>query len=198
MKIKHAIISTFFFLALLITIYIAHIKFLNVNVIFYASIADMLITAAIMGLILFTPSLFQSLTKFEKSQLIIIWLSIGYSLVISIPTVIDRSLSFYLLEKLQQRDGGIKLSAFEDVFSKEYIKEYHLIDVRITEQIESGTIVLDRGCVKLTPKGETIAEFSSSFRRNLLPKKRLLMGNYSDDLTHPLKNDTYETSYKCK
>ena len=54
------------------------------------------------------------------------------------------------------------------------------MDVRRTEQLQSGTVVLDDGCLKLTPWGNALASFSRYFRMNLLAKHRLLAGEYTD------------------
>jgi hypothetical protein len=197
MKIRYALVSTLIFLAILFLIYYIHVTYLRVNVVFYASIADAMISTSLMGLILFIFSRFNIFTQLEKLQLIIIWLLLGYSLAISLPTVIDRSLSFYILEKLQQRGGGIKLSAFENIFKDEYVKEHHLIEVRITEQEESKTLEIKNGCVLLTKKGNFIATSSRFFRKNFLPKQRLLMGKYSDELTDPFRNGKSNKSYTC-
>jgi hypothetical protein len=198
MKIRYALVSTLFFLAILFLIYYIHVTYLRVNIVFYASITDAMIAASLAGLILFTSSRFRLLNHFEKLQLLFIWVLVGYGLAISVPTVIDRSLSFYILEKLEQRGGGIKLNAFEEVFTKEYVKEHRLVDVRLTEQLESGTITINGECVKLTDKGRGLVKFSTMFRHNMLPKKRLLMGHYSDDLTDPLrKSDKNFVNYIC-
>jgi small basic protein len=165
--------------------------------VFYASIADGLLAASIMGAILFFSKWLGVFTRFEKIQLLIIWLLVGYSFAISLPTVIDRSLSFYILEKLDQRGGGIRFDAFNDIFTKEYVKEHRLVDVRLTEQMESGTIVVEGDCVKLTKKGRKIVKFSTMFRHNLLPKHRLLMGQYSSDLTNPFKDSIESPNYLC-
>jgi hypothetical protein len=130
--------------------------------------------------------------------LIIIWLLLGYAIAISIPTVIDRSLSFYILEKIQQRGGGIRQDAFERIFTQEYIGEHRLIDVRLTEQLESGTVEIKNGCVFLTSKGYIVASFGRYFRTHWLPRKRLLMGEYSDDLTDPFKNSVSNYEYTCR
>ena len=198
MKSKNAIISTIIFLILLGLIYYIHVTFFNVNVVFYSSIADAVMAALLTGVILFTSKWRSLFNHFEKIQLVMIWLLIGYSLAISVPTVIDRSLSFYILEKLDQRGGGIRFDAFEDVFTKEYVKEHRLVDVRLTEQLESGTITIENGCVKLSEKGRNLVRFSTIFRRNLLPKKRLLMGRYSDDLTAPFKASIKKVDYYCE
>jgi hypothetical protein len=198
MKFKLAILSSIIYLVLLGLIYFIHVKFFNVNVVFYASIADGIFASSLLAVILCISKWFRVFTHFEKIELVVIWLLVGYCLAISVPTVIDRSLSFYILEKLDQRGGGIRQDAFEDVFTKEYVKEYRLVDVRLTEQLESGTITIENGCVKLTEKGKGLAKFSAIFRHNLLPKKRLLMGYYSDDLTNPFKKSQAEVEYKCE
>ena len=94
--------------------------------------------------------------------------------------------------------GGIKPDRFEDVFTKEYVKEDRLVDVRLTEQLDSGTIVIKNGCVKLRDKGERIAAFSRMFRHDFLSKKRLLMGKYTDVLTDPFRHSGVSPDYKCK
>lgn len=198
MKIKYALLATAIFVVLLGIIYYVHIAFFRVNVVFYSSIADAFFSVLVAGLILFAKKSFSALNNFEKSQLLVIWLLAGYGFAISIPTVIDRSLSFYILEKLQQRGGGIRQDRFEDVFTKEYAKEARLVDVRLTEQLESGTIAIKNGCVKLTDKGNSIATFGRFFRQNLLPKKRLLMGEYTDDLTNPFRQSEVTPSYICR
>ena len=197
MKIKSAFLATTLFVLLLGAIHYAHVSLLPVNVVFYAAIGDGVLAAVLTGVALYGFSCFKPLGGFEKAQLIVIWLLAGYGFAISVPTVIDRSLSMYILEKLQQRGGGIKLANFEDVFTKEYVKEHRLVDVRLTEQMESGTVVITNGCVKLTEKGAAIAQFSRFYRQHLLPRQRLLFGKYSDDLTDPFKHSKDETDYKC-
>jgi hypothetical protein len=197
MKLVRAGIATFAFVVFLFIIYYLHITFFNINVLFYAAIADAIMAAFFTGFIFYTVGYFRPFNWFEKMQLVLIWLLIGYALAISVPTVIDRSLSFYILEKLQQRGGGIKLDSFEQVFTQEYVKEHRLVDVRLTEQAESGTIRIENGCVKLTEKGKNIASFSRAFRQNFLPKHRLLMGKYSDDLTNPFRNSSSGSDYLC-
>jgi hypothetical protein len=75
--------------------------------------------------------------------------------------------------------------------------EHRLVDVRITEQQQSGTIQVKNGCVLLTERGQTLATFSRFFRNHLLPKQRLLMGEYSSDLTDPFRNSSKHIDYLC-
>jgi len=196
-KVGRIITITVSFVIALLAIYVVHSLYLRVNVVFYSAILDGMIATALCGVLLWLLPWFKVLGPVEKLQLIVIWLLLGYGYAISIPTVLDRSLSFYILEKLEQRGGGIRQDAFEDVFTKEYVKEDHLVDVRLTEQLQSGTITIRDGCVLLTDKGRRLAYFSRFFRNNLLPKHRLLMGAYSDALTDPFRNSTTDVSYRC-
>ena len=195
MKIVYSILCLLAFVFFYVITYLIHINFFQVDVVFYAAIVDGVIASFLMLIALILLKVFKA---FEKFLLICIFLLIGYSIAISVPTVIDRSLSFYILEKIQQRGGGIKLDSFEEVFTKEYVKEHRLVDVRLTEQIQSGTITIENGCVKITEKGVNITKFSRYFRLHFLPKKRLLMDEYTDDLTDPFRNSSLTTNYQCQ
>ncbi|WP_282045732.1 hypothetical protein [Roseibium album] len=197
MKLVSSIIATVMFIALLLVTYCIHIWYFPVNVVFYASITDAFIAAILAAAVLFFTDLFSRLGGFEKSQLVAIWLLGGYAFAISIPTVIDRSLSFYILEKLEQRGGAILVDRFEDVFTKEFIDEHRLVDVRLTEQQQSGTVEIVDGCAILTDRGRAIVAFSSYFRLNLLPQRRLLNGEYTDDLTNPFRESIEAPDYSC-
>ncbi|HRQ65778.1 MAG TPA: hypothetical protein PKZ76_13095 [Xanthomonadaceae bacterium] len=186
------------FLLLLVVVYWTHVRHFPVGVVFYAALSDVFISATVCTAALWVLRWFAVLGALEKVQLTVIWLLAGYALAISVPTVIDRSLSFYVLEKLDQRGGGIRADAFEQLFTQEYMKEHRLVDVRLTEQLESGTIEIEDGCVVLTDRGRRLARFSRSFRLNFLPRKRLLMGDHTDDLTDPFRASAPEVDYVCK
>lgn len=198
MKPIRASLATAFFLVILVAIYYIHANFFKVDVVFYAAIADAVMAALATGALLFVLDFFRVFNHFERLQLIVIWLLTGYAMAISVPTVIDRSLSFYILEKLQQRGGGIQQDRFAQVFTDEYLKEHRLVDVRLTEQVASGTIVIANGCVRLTRKGDELATLSRSFRAHWLPKQRLLLGHYSDALVNPFKNSATPPDYVCQ
>ena len=197
MKFIKAIKASAIFLTLLLLIYYLHVKFFFVNVVFYSAILDGILATLVSSFILWRYKGFSIFSLFEKIQMLIIWLFFSYIFAISIPTVIDRSLSFYILEKLHQRGGSISLTSFDDVIVNEYMKEHRLVDIRITEQINSGTILLENNCVRLTNRGKKIVQFSLYFRKNFLPKKRLIMGKYSSDLTDPFRDGITKTDYEC-
>lgn len=197
MKLLRALIATGLFLIIFAVVYLGHIHFFNIDVVFYAALLDAVIALIISTLMVVLLHWFDPLSLFEKCHLLVIWALLGYAIAISGPTVIDRSLSFYLLEKLQQRGGGIRQDRFADIFTGEYMHEHRLVDVRLTEQLQSGTITMVDGCVLLTPKGEMLASLGQFFRNNLLPKKRLLMGQYTDQLTDPFRASSNNVDYTC-
>jgi len=99
---------------------------------------------------------------------------------------------------LQQRGGGILLDRMPEVFIQEYMKEHHLVDVRMTEQLEAGKVVVRDGCVRLTTWGDSMATASRFYRLHFLPTRRLLMGTYSAALVDPFKSDEGGKDYTCK
>lgn len=197
-KLIRAGVATTLFVVLLACVYVVHAWFLPVDVVFYSAVADGALAAVLASGALWTLRWFEPLGTFEKCQLGAIWLLLGYAFAISVPTVIDRSLSFYLLEKLQQRGGGIRQDAIAGIFVNEYMREHRLVDVRMTEQLASGTIVIENDCVLLTAKGRRMASFSRAVREYLLPRRRLLMGTYSDALTDLYRDSPRDADYRCE
>ena len=191
-------LSIFIYLVILLAIYLVHINFFEVQVILYSALLDSLVALIIFALIGLSLKNKINLNFFE-SILIILFLSlIGYSLSISLPTVIDRSLSFYFLEKINQHNGAIEKASMRDIFTNDYVDEYKLVEIRITEQLESGTIQLDGSCISLTKRGYLIVKFSNFFRKNLLANKRLILDEYSNHLTDPLGNSSVNIEYLCQ
>lgn len=197
-KFVSAVGMTALFFVIMIFIYYLHVRFFPVGVVFYSALLDAALAALLTGIVLLVATSLP-LQAFEKTLLVVIWLLAGYGVAISVPTVLDRSLSFYILEKLQQRGGGIRVASFPDVVTEEFMNEARVVDVRLTEQIESGTITIKNGCVKLTERGDRLATMSQFFRRNFLPKHRLLAGEYTDALVDPFsKSLPGPVGYECE
>jgi hypothetical protein len=185
------------FLIIFGAIHYVHFRFMLVNVVLFSAVLDGLLATLITCLILFTNRFFGAVQTSEKMLLSVIFLLTGYTLALSIPAVIDRSLSFYILEKLQQRGGGIMLDRMPEVFTQEYMQEHHLVDIRMTEQMEAGTVVVRDGCVLITPWGNSMATASRFYRLHFLPTRRLLMGTYSSALVDPFQGDRGAKDYTC-
>jgi hypothetical protein len=198
MRVLYFFLIILLYSILLIITNVIHAHFFSVDVVFYSALFDASISAVLLFFILGALGYLKHFNGLELLQMTLILLLSGYIYAISIPTVIDRSLSFYILEKIAQRGGGINKSAMETIFTKEYVKEHRLVDVRLTEQLESGTIYIENNCIKLTDWGKALARFSRFYRTNLLPKNRLLMGERTDDLTDPFRKSFPKANYSCK
>jgi len=197
-KVVRALVATAAFVLLLLVTYALHVRYLRVNVVLYSALLDAVVAAALVAAGLHLSRFRAGFTSMERALLLLVWLLGGYAFAISIPTVIDRSLSFYILEKLQQRGGGIRADRMADVFTSEYMVEDRLVDVRLTEQVQSGTITVQGGCVRLTPRGARLARMSSYFRSHFLPRHRLLRGEYTDALTDPFRHSVARVDYTCR
>ena len=194
--LRAAVLYQAIFLIILVVSYYLYVNYLYVDVLLYDSVKLVAIVATLMFVMTGKKFLFQS--WYDKFLQGVISLLLGYALAITFPTIIDRSLSFYFLEKLQQRGGGIQLAAFDDIFTQEYAKEHRLVDIRLTEQMQSGMLTIENDCVLLTPKGSRTATFALWFRQHLLPKKRLLNDEYTDVLVDPFAESTPLYDYRCQ
>jgi len=175
-----------------------HFQFFTVHVVFYDTLLDVMIAGGILLLGYFAWWRQRlSLTPSETVLSLIVGVLSGYIFAITVPTVIDRSLSIYILEKIGQRGGGIRQDSFDRVFKEEYLLEHKLVDIRLTEQVNSGTIRIKNGCVSLTDRGRQIIAFTRFYRKNLLPKHREVMGQLTDDLTDPFRQSSSNKGYEC-
>ena len=177
-KLKITFLYSLLFLILFISINYIHNKFFNVNVLLYSSLFDGFISTLITLVVLKN----KKINRFEFLLIGSLFLSATYILSISIPTVIDRSLSFYMLENIHHTGSGIRKSKLDDLIRIKYMNEYKVLDMRLTEQIQSGTISIAGECIQLTKFGKKIVNFSEFYRANFLPNKRLLLDSYSNEL----------------
>jgi hypothetical protein len=187
----------FFYTVIFLCVWVVCANYFKVDVVFYSAIWVAVISLIFHLVIVSMLPMFVSFSFFERMQHLTSCALLGFILAISIPTVIDRSLSFYILEKLQQRGGSIQLAKFDYIFTVEYMREHRLVDVRLTEQEKSGTLVVNEGCVILTEKGDKVASFGRFFRQYFLPKRRLLLGEYTDQLIDPFSRSDAQPDYLC-
>ena len=196
-KLKTFFLAIFLYLFTYALIYLVHINFFRVNVIFYSALLDSFIALIIFLVCFVSTRVFKKFSNSESCMLFLILLLVGYSFSISLPTVIDRSLSFYFLEKIKQHDGAINRNAMSEIFINDYMIEYKLVEMRLTEQLSSGTIEILDGCIFLTERGYLVTKFSSYFRKNFIANKRLILDEYSDQLTDPLRDSLVNETYLC-
>jgi len=183
---------------LFICVHLIHFRFFVVDVVFYAALFDVFLSAGF--LVMMYAFFLRKRLKISRQNLVLsslLGLSGGYIFAITIPTVIDRSLSAYILEKLVQRGGAVQEDALDQIFTEEYIPEFKLMDVRLQEALSSRTVIIDSNCILITAKGRRVAGITQFYRRNFLPKKRRLMGEVTDVLVNPFKRSGKDVDYLC-
>ncbi len=186
-------------LMLFAAVNLIHFRFLTVRVVAYDALLDVVVAAGLAVAVYVLALRRRLATNGLESLLFLALGALGATLfAIMVPTVIDRSLSIYILEKLDQRGGGIRQAAFEEILIREFFPEHQLVAIRLTEQLNSGTITIEDGCVRLTPRGENVARWTRFYRTTLLPRRREIMGRFSDDLTDPFRNSVHEAGYTCR
>lgn len=89
-------------------------------------------------------------------------LSLNICFLVLLPVTVDRSVTVYLLSKIEQQNGaGIAPSRLQRAFIDGYVVGMGAIDRRIDEQQRSGNITVGQdGKVHLTEQGERFMKFS--------------------------------------
>jgi hypothetical protein len=186
-----------FFVVMLLAVNYIHCNMFQVNVVLYSALQDVVISVVISGLASWFVIFRKGIPAIAFLELLIIFGLSGYIYALSIPTIIDRSYSIYILEKLEQQGGKLKQAAFDEAVIQEFTREHRLTDVRLTEQEQSGTVTVTNGCVALTEKGQMVVSFTRWYREHMLPQHRLLMGTYTNDLINPFRQPSQMKDYRC-
>jgi hypothetical protein len=175
-----------------------HFQLITVKVVMYSAFVDVLVSAAVVAIVIGFTGWFVAGFWIEITLAIAVGALLSALYAVLVPTVIDRSLSVYMLEKVEQLGGGVRQDAFLRMFKDEYPREHRVVDIRLTEQITSGTITLNNGCVHLTPRGTEVVKITRFYRKHLLPQKRDILGDISDDLTDPFRKPSETADYACR
>lgn len=83
-------------------------------------------------------------------------LAFNISFLIVFPVTFDRSITMFLLARIEQRDGQLDAQGLQQVYIHEYLGEMRQIDRRIREQAMSGNIRVEDGRIFITPQGRRL------------------------------------------
>lgn len=97
-------------------------------------------------------------------------LAFNVSFLIVFPVTFDRSITMFLLARVERQDGRLDARGLEHVYVREYLGDMRQIDRRIEEQSLSGNIRVDQGRIHITPQG-----------RRLLAGGRVIGGLFGTD-----------------
>jgi hypothetical protein len=83
-------------------------------------------------------------------------LAFNISFLIVFPVTFDRSITMFLLARIERQDGQLDPRALEQVYVREYLGDMRQIDRRIAEQTVSGNIRVVDGHIHITPQGRRL------------------------------------------
>lgn len=128
----------------------------GLSILFYRGIAIALLAAMLMIL---GGLMVRRLVRLDLPTLIgAVGLSLAFNIafLISLPVTFDRSITMFLLARIEQHDGRLDGRGLEELFIREYLGDMRQIDRRIAEQSLSGNIRVTDGRIFLTPQGEKL------------------------------------------
>ena len=88
------------------------------------------------------------------------WLRLAYniSFLIVFPVTFDRSITMFLLARIERQDGQLDATALERLYIRQYLGDMRQIDRRIAEQAQSGNIEVRNGHIRITPQGRRLLQ----------------------------------------
>lgn len=164
------VISYILTILLFLIINITHFKMLGAKVILYTCIIDAILACVIQTIVMFficknDSKMVIALTAWSTFLIIML-----YSILV--PTLVDRSLSIYVLRTVSRAEGSVKLADFDGLLQKGYFREMDVTNQRIIEQTASGTIIIKGEDIQLTRKGRLIISLAGIIERYFLPNDR--------------------------
>jgi len=156
-----------FFLAL---IYIISFRFFHPETVYYFGIGTILIGAILLSAVFFLffgakkeffQKLFIQTRDFFPCLLAAVFLM--YSFHITIPTLVDRSISIYLLNLLDTEGGPVSINNLQDKFLAGYVGGYSVVCRRMFEQVQSGNVTHQASTYTLTARGKRTVAFLRAF-----------------------------------
>ncbi len=161
------------YVGIFFSINIIHFHFFSPSVILYSLLFDIFLALIfLIIIILFLHSKEYLIRDILLTTFFLI--SVTLSLVLYafvIPTAIDRSLSVYLLEKIETNNGSMTIAELDKIAREDYFDEMLVVDVRIDEQLATGSIEVIGDKVVITSKGKKMLTIFSFVKTYLLPDK---------------------------
>lgn len=145
----------FFFYVFIFLFLFSLIHIIHLNLFFYIHIVPLIVIdillAVILGYVILTRKKSISYFSLFVSALTASLISIIYAIVL--PIMVDRSLTVDMfLQMYNSKNYSIKLEKLKELVLK------NGMNIRLSEQLNSGLIIVKNDEVKLTPKGLIIAK----------------------------------------
>lgn len=132
--------------------YIVVRKLYPASAIFYQGILILLFSAIICFVLFYFVDKRLKCGMYVNSMACIISIFAAYSIHITIPSLLDRSISLYILGLTAENYANTK-SEYERMFYEGFVQKNGAIEKRLDEQVLTGNLELENGRYKLTSRG---------------------------------------------
>lgn len=153
-------------LALGFALYVALVRsplFGGVSILFYRGTILAIVAALLLGLIsFFAAKKFRAIDLSSALGAIAISLSFNICFLVLFPVTIDRSVTVFMLSRMEAAQRPVTEQDLKNIFDNEYLGKMQQIHRRIEEQSLTGNIRVDNGQVTLTPAGKKFLSVSRS------------------------------------
>jgi Zn-dependent protease with chaperone function len=150
-------------------IYVALIRsplFAELNILFYRGTIIAVIAALVLAAALAAAAKYwRSIDVPTAVGAVVLSLSFNICFLVIFPVTIDRSVTVFLLSRMEQLDRPVSTQELQRIFEKEYIQEMRQIERRVDEQSLSGNIVRSSNGITLTPNGRRFLNSSRTIGR---------------------------------
>lgn len=130
----------------------------GVGILFYRGVLIAAVTAA---MLLICGVLLHKSLRLDPATIVggaALSLAFNICFLITFPVTFDRSITMFLLSRIERQDGQLTAPMLEQLFVREYLGDMRQIDRRVAEQALSGNIRVDRGRIHITPQGTRLLE----------------------------------------
>ena len=162
LRLTHLALAYFGALLLGFLLYLALIVspvFSGIPILFYRGIAAAAVTSPLLALLLAIVG--RRAAWLDLSTIVgatALSLAFNTSFLIVFPVTFDRSVTMFLLARIEREDGLLDRAALEQVYTREYLGDMQQIDRRIQEQSLSGNIRVEQGRIHMTAQGKRLLE----------------------------------------
>jgi len=171
--VKRKVVLAYLFIAAFFTVIFLGLfrtpLFGNQKVLFYRGNLLLVIAFLLTALVLYLVRN-RSKVRFETAlAALVLSASLHLAFFVTFPVTFDRSVTMYLLNRLESSKtaqcAGLSEQEMEQVFIKEYVKERQAMRRRIKEQSIINMLKESNQCVTLTPRGASFLRFSETVMR---------------------------------
>jgi len=170
-----------------LVVYALTIMSLNSTILFYDGLSAFLIilTISYSGIFIFSYRQKNACSFCPKTLFTAAFAGamLVYSFHITLPTIIDRSISLFLLSRMEGSGSGVPVDKLQELFLNGYVNNYSAICRRLDEQVLSGNIYFKDNKYYLSENGVYILENlrliarlvkrDSYYITNILPKNSI-------------------------